>query len=205
MNFLKKAFGSSKKEIWSQIADEIGGEFLDHGFWKTDALIYRHKEWQLVLDTFSRQAGNNNHTFYTRMRAPFINKDQLYLKIYRKHFFSFFEKLFGMQDIIIGDQYFDDQFIIKGNHEEKIKHLLYSEELKQLIDAHPRIHVQIKKDDGWFGKQFPEGVDQLYFECVGILKDKESLRALFELFSLLLDRLVRIDSAYEDDPNVKLI
>ena len=52
--------------------------------------------------------------------------------------------------------------------------------------------------------EFPDGVDELYFECAGVIKETEILKDLFELFCLILERLVQIDSAYEDDPNVKL-
>ena len=40
----------------------------------------------------------------------------------------------------------------------------------------------LKDDDGWFKLKFPEGVDELYFEVVGIIKDKERLKNLFDLF-----------------------
>jgi len=36
------------------------------------------------------------------------------------------------------------------------------------------------------------------------LKDTKHLKGLFYLFSMLLERLVQIDSAYEDDPQIKL-
>jgi hypothetical protein len=39
---------------------------------------------------------------------------------------------------------------------------------------------------------------------VGVIKDVERLKALFELFSETLDQLCRIGSAYERAPDVKL-
>ena len=57
---------------------------------------------------------------------------------------------------------------------------------------------------GGLGKNYPDGVDVLYFEQIGTLKDKESLKLLFKLFTTILDQLVHIDSAYEDDPKIKL-
>ena len=73
-----------------------------------------------------------------------------------------------------------------------------------MIHAQPNIYFQIRDDEGWFGAHFPEGVDELYFQCYGVLKEEELLRNLFEMFTITLDRLVRIDSAYEDDPHVTL-
>lgn len=66
------------------------------------------------------------------MRAPFLNKDGLYFKISRQGFFDSIGKLFGMQDIEIGDPFFDEQFVIKGNNPEKIKLLFADGNIKEL-------------------------------------------------------------------------
>lgn len=205
MSVLKSVFGPSKKEIWAQIANEIDGKVLDRGFWKSDALAFRHKEWTIILDTFTRSNGQYSNSTYTRIRAPFINKDGLYFKIYRENFFSTIGKLFGMQDIEVGDPYFDKEFIIKGNSEEQIRKLLKSAQLKGLIRRIPKIHFQVKDTEyKLFQRTFPKGVDMLYFESMGVIKNKETLKNLFLLFSAILERLVQIDSAYENDPLIDL-
>jgi hypothetical protein len=73
-----------------------------------------------------------------------------------------------------------------------------------LMEAQPRIRVQVKDDEGWFGTRFPDGVDELYFVAVGVIKDLELLRGLFDLFAALLHQLCNIGSAYENDPGVTL-
>lgn len=196
-------FGPSKDEIWSQIAKEIGGEFIDNGFWSKDDLRYSHNEWELLLDTFTRSHGKSSST-YTRLRVPFINKDQLQFKIYREGFFSGIGKFFGMQDIQIRDDRFNKSYIIQGNNPKKIERLLNDGSLKMLFEMVPNVNIEIKRDVGWFGQKYPDGVDVLYFECRGTLKEKETLKMLFRLFTTILDRLVQIDSAYDDDPNLKL-
>ena len=204
MGILKSIFGPSKNEIWSQIAADMGEEFIEGGFLKgSPALIYKHGEWQIRLDTYTKDSGNSNRT-YTRVRAPFINKDELYFKIYREGFFSDMGKFLGMQDIKTGDPFFDEQFIIKSNNRKKLKLFLADPKMKELIQGQPKIHLEIRDDEGWFGADFPEGVDELYFECVGVIEETERLKSLFDLFSVSLMRLVQIDSAYEDDPEVDL-
>lgn len=199
----KSIFGPSKDEIWTKIAADIDGEFIQGGFWSKDVLIYKHGEWQILLDTYVVSTGQSSYTL-TRMRAPFVNKDDLYFNISRQGFFSSIGKLFGMQDIEIGDPFFDEQFIIKGNNPEKIKLLLADKNIRELCQRQPRINFRIKDDEGRFGPDFPEGVDELYFECVGVIKETALLKSLFALFCLVLERLVRLDSAYEDDPQVTL-
>ena len=39
MSKRKSIFGHSKDEIWGQIATDIGGEFIEGGFWGKDVLI----------------------------------------------------------------------------------------------------------------------------------------------------------------------
>ncbi len=207
MGILRSILGPSKDEIWSQIAADIGGEYIEGGFWKQNVLVYRHREWQMLLDTYSvtTSAGETTtSTPYTRMRAPFVNKDGLYFKIYREGFFSSIGKFFGMYDLEIGDPFFDDDFVIKGNNAEKIRLLLEDTQMKELMRQQPSIHFEIRDDEGWFGPSFPEGVDELYFQCAGVVKERQRLKSLFDLFSLTLTRLVQIDSAYEDDPHVTL-
>ncbi len=200
---LRSVFGPSRPEIWQQIAQDLGGNYIGEAFFGEDAVIYRHGEWQIVLDVRYQQEGGSTAS-YTRLRAPFINKDGFVFRIFRKRFLSFIGKLIGAQDVVIGDPVFDDPFIIQTNSEDRIRYLLEDEALKQLIQQQPDVWFEVRGDDGLFGVDFPDGVDQLYFESAGVIKDTPLLKGLFELFSLTLMRLVEMDSAYDSDPNVRL-
>ncbi|MCH2204652.1 MAG: hypothetical protein MK132_02120 [Lentisphaerales bacterium] len=207
MGFLRSLFGPSKGEIWGQIAKDIGGRFSEGGFFGTDVLKYKHNDWELNLDTFTRSSGSGQQrstTTYTRMRVPFVNKDNFYFEIYPEGIFSPLGKWFGMQDVEIGDSFFDEKFIIKGNSDQRLKELFADSEIKRLIHGQPQIYLKVKDDEGWFGSSFPEGVDELYFEARGVIKDTAILKDLFELFARILDHLVAIDSAYETPANVRL-
>ena len=203
MGFLRDIFGPSKDEIWQQVANEIGGDFKNGGFLGKDVLRFTNGQWEITLDTFSRSHGKHRST-YTRMRAPFVNKDGLRFELYEEGLFSSLGKFFGSQDIEIKDLHFDNRFIIKGKNTSQLKYFLEDENLKRLIKAQDSIHFSVKDDEGWFGTSFPDGVDELYFECHGVMKDEQQLKMLFELFSAALERLVEIDSAYETDPGIKL-
>ena len=62
----------------------------------------------------------------------------------------------------------------------------------------------MKDDEGWFGACFPQGMDELYFQRLGVMRNLDELRALFDLFSYSLHRLCHLGSAYENDPGVAL-
>ncbi len=204
MGLLRELFGPSKDEIWSQLSREIGAEYVEGGFFKTGQVVLSHRQWKITLDTHTVHSGESSIT-YTRMRAPYVNKDGFRFNIYRKNIFSGIGKLFGMQDIEVGDDFFDEQFIIQGEPEQLVRSLLLNGMIRQLIQSQPNIHFQVKDDEGLFQQSFPEGVDELYFEVLGVIKDKERLKSLFDLFALVLDELCRLGSAYEDAPKVELV
>jgi hypothetical protein len=201
MGVLRKIFGPSQAEVWQQLCNEIGARYVDGGFWKGDKVEAHVGEWAVTLDTYSVSTGNT-HVTYTRIRAPYVNMDGFRFTIYRKSVFSGIGKLLGMQDIEIGDPEFDREFIIKTNNEVKAIALFSNEKIRRLIQAQPSIHLEIKGDNGWFGRSFPEGVDELYFQVAGIIKDIERLKSLYELFAEVLNHLCHIGSAYERDPRM---
>lgn len=203
MGLLRQIFGPSKEEIWSQLSREIGAEYEQSGFFKGDKLVLSHRQWEITLDTYTVHTGKST-IIYTRMRVPYVNRDGFRFNIYRKNVFSWIGKLFGVKDIEIGDAFFDAEFIIQGEPEALVNRLLSNVEVRQLIQLQPDIHLQVKDDEGWFKTKFPEGVDELYFEVVGIIKDKERLKNLFDLFALVLDELCRFGSAYETNPQVRV-
>jgi hypothetical protein len=47
-------------------------------------------------------------------------------------------------------------------------------------------------------------VDELHFEVLGVIKDVERLKAMFELFAAVLDQLYRIGSANKEEAGVEL-
>ena len=191
-----------REDIWKQIAEDIGGEFIDGGFWEQGHVSYYHEEWEIILDSFER--GHPDQT-YTRMRAPFINKDGLYFKIYKQDFFDTVAKFFGMQDIEIGDDFFDKNFVIKGNNTRQIIRLFKDENLRALVERQPNILFSIRDDEGYFKRNYIGGIDELYFEFQGKITDVEQLKSLFDLFAVTLERLVHIDSAYPTDPTLKFV
>jgi len=203
MGLLRKLFGPSKDEIWRQLSAEVGGDFVQSGFFKRTRVAVQHNEWTITLDAYTESSGETSQT-YTRMRAPYVNRDGFRFTIYRKGFFSDLGKLLGMQHIEIGEPDFDDAFIIKGTDEAKVRELFSNPKIRSLIEQQPRIHLTVRDDEGWFGTKFPDGVDELYFRAPGVVKDLQQLKALYELFAEVLNHLCQIGSAYETDPGIKL-
>ncbi len=200
---LKKWFGPSRKEVWTQLADATGAQFVPGGFWKGDKVEASHGDWTITLDTYTVSTGKSSITF-TRIRAPYVNPDGFRFTIYRASIFSPIGKLLGMQDIEIGHEEFDRDFIIKATDESKVRMLLEEQRLRALIETQPQIHLSAKDDEGYFGSKFPPDADELVFQVHGVIKDIERLKSLFDLFAETLNQLCKIGSAYETAPDVTL-
>jgi hypothetical protein len=203
MGVLRKAFEVSREELWENLCKEIGADFVEGGLWKGNRVEATAGHWRIVLDTYEVNTIKSSLT-HTRMRAPFINSDKFYFKIYPDEFPGSIEKLFGMKAIKTGFESLDRTFVIKSNDEGKIKQLLSDEKIRKLIEKEPSIRLQIKNDEGFFGPHFPEDVDELFLEIPEDVKEIDRLITLYNLFSEVLNQLCFIGSAYENPPDIKL-
>jgi hypothetical protein len=201
---LRKLFGPSKAEIWSLLAQQIGAEFKGGGWGKgRERVEAQVGQWIVTLDTFTVSTGKSTVTF-TRMRAPFVNGDGFRFTITRAGIFSPIARMLGFQDVELGDAAFDKAFVIKSSDEPRVRTFLADADLRAKLALQPSLTLSVLDDEGWFGTKFPEGVDELKFHTVGVIKDLVRLEQLFELFAATLARLCRIGSAYEDDPKIRL-
>ena len=202
MSFLKALFGPSKEDIWRQLSDEVGGQFHEGGWFTQSAVQARSGDWIITLDTYTQGSGNTSST-YTRLRAPYFNPEGFRFEVYRAGFFSEVGKALGMQDIEVGHKRFDDDFVIKSNRPRRVRRLFDNAEIRRLIDVQPRIHLSVKGHEGLFSR-YPAGVDELYFQAPGTIKDRAHLRHLFDLFAEVLQQVCHEGEAYEDDERIHI-
>ena len=201
--FRMKLFGPSRSDIWKALASEIGAIYDPGRWYGGERVVAEVGHWQITLDSYAVSNGKTTHVF-TRLRAPYVNADGLRFTIYRKSIFTGLGKWLGMQDIEVGHPEFDDAFVIKGNSEPALRRLFANERLRELLQNQPSVHFEVKDDEGWFFRKFPQGVDELCFTVHGMIKDIDRLKSLYDLFAETLHTLCHIGSAYEDDPGIKL-
>ena len=197
---LRKWFGPSQGEVWRSLTEQIDAQFVEGGFWKGDKVEATHGEWTITLDTYVVSTGKT-FIMFTRMRAPYVNPDGFRFSVSRAGMFTDVAKWFGMQDVEVGHEEFDTDFVIKGNSEEKLRALFANPRIRELISAQKEIRFAVKENAGWFrSKDMPEDADLLEFEIAGTINDVGRLKLLFELFAETLDQLCEIGSAYEQAP-----
>jgi len=192
-------FGPSKEEVWQELCAQIGAEYLDGGFWKGDRVQAKHGPWTITLDIY-----NSDETAFTRIRAPFVDPKGFSFEIYRRGIFTDLAKLFGAQDVEIGDEFFDEEFVIKASSEQRIKELLNLANLRQMISCQSNLHIKVKDNEGIFGPTFPAATSELYLVLPGIIKDVDCLKELFALVRELLEHMCRIGITTDEDPGVAL-
>jgi hypothetical protein len=204
MSFFNGIFGPSRDEVWKELSQQIGADFIDGGFWRGDKVQAHVKSWTVTLDTYTVSTGKSHHTF-TRIRAPFCTRGDFRFKIYRRGIFSAVGKFLGMMDIEVGHSVkFDEDFIIQSNDDSKVKAVLADPEIRRLLEAQPTVQLELKDGEGGLFGRFPEEVDELAFHIHGVLKDVGRLKLLFDLFAVVLDRLAELGLATEEAPSVAL-
>ena len=192
---LRELFGPSRDEIWRQLAREIDANYVDGNFWERSKIQASYAGWLITLEEHGRY-------HHTRMRAPFLNPGGFRFTVYRKGIFSELGKSLGMQDVEVGHQDFDRDFVIKGTDDTKLRQIFGNARIRELIAAQPRIHLEVKDADGIFARHLfaeksPEDLDVLEFlvDSRPSIKDKAHLRLLFDLFAETLDELCRMGTA----------
>jgi len=196
-------FGPSQNEVWGKLSAEMEGRFRA-GAWFTGARVdVDVGEWTLTLDSYTQSDGKVSHT-YTRLRAPYVNPSRFRFKIFREGFFASIGKAFGMQDVQVGVPDFDRAWVVRGRDEARLRELFRTESIRRLLAGAGDVSFEVRHDEGWFGKKFPEGVDELVLTTYGLVRDVPRLKVLFALFAETLDRLVEMGAASSDDPGVTL-
>jgi hypothetical protein len=179
MNPIKRMFRPSDVEIWRKLESEANARFEKGDFWHRDKVEVTHDDWVITLDTYFSAANKNE---YTRMRAKLPMQADFRFLITREGLLSEIAKLFGAQDIQIGDEEFDKLFMIKGNNEKLIQQMLQNSKIRQLLLAQPEVHFALT----------PES--ELLFAVPVIIKDIHRLKQLFELFTETLEFLCETDT-----------
>ncbi|MEZ4888447.1 MAG: hypothetical protein R3E32_27215 [Chitinophagales bacterium] len=199
-NFFRKLFGPSKREVWQQVSKAVNAQYIDDGFFSVPKVVAYHGEWEITLDTHTVSTGKSSTT-YTRIRAPYVSKNGFEFRIYREGFFSKIGKVFGMQDIEVGYENFDRDFVIQGNDPYKVELLFENPAIRDLLMNINQIDLRVKDDSGWLeNRKTIKPIDSLHFQVIGIIKDVEQLELLFHLFAETLDQLCNIGAAYNEEP-----
>lgn len=205
MKFSEAFVSHGDLEAWSQLAEEIGGQFLrmtpeyvTRG--GTGSTVHlKVEKWSISLEAFRERAPADAESGVeqVRLRAPYEDRDGFRFTIYRKNLLTGIGKLFGAQDVETGDAAFDDEFVVKSNDEAKARALFAKQRLRELVRAQPYVYFQIRDGETSPGKTLlGAAAAELYFLLrYDQMNDVARLKSLFELFAETLRQLRAIGSA----------
>lgn len=179
---------SSRKEEWKQFSNEIQATYVKGGVLKSDRIEATFQNWQIVYDTMALPTGAVILT-YVRIRTPFKAKSDFQFSISKKSFSSKVTEKFGNSNVETGDSRIDDDFVIKSNSAEKIKHLLSNETVVSLLLEKSDSHFEISNGYKSIGHQFPEDCDGLSLVVLHE-SDKDTLMLFYNLFGEVLTSLL---------------
>lgn len=193
MGFIKEiynaAFGKNYEPIWREFAKEKNGTYLQGGEDKVAVVCKNHT---ILLDHYVHYTTVGSNTYqkeYTRGIVEFRSPDKLKLRLTSQDLVDNIGKLFGAQDILVGDKQFDKQFMIKGNDEYKIQLLFSDHSIKKLLSELKVVRLEITDGEGLFDEKVQEGNSMLYFLSEEKVKNVQQLNKIYQLFAELLDAL----------------
>jgi hypothetical protein len=119
--------GSDQKRILRAVANRLGGNVVS-GYWGGDRVECRIDGAPAQLSHFAGSRGTAPFTRLRWDRAPTGS-----LRVFREGFFASIRKAFGAQDIAVGDQRFDDEFVIQGSPEPWVRQTLDPEARRRIL------------------------------------------------------------------------
>lgn len=176
---------------WQEFAKVHKGEYLDGGMSKSDRVWLQYKEWNILLDTYSN-AKMNSGSRYTRFRIPLYLRKIVRFNIQEAGGWgSMLNGMFGSKAMPILKNA-AKKYQMSANHPTLAKPIAEDEQLWELILALPTLRLSIEDDNSFYGPPFPEDMDQLELDTLGIIRDQGELEGMLQLIHIVLDKLVQM-------------
>ena len=185
----------SKINIWEEFASVSGGKFIERKEnWLSDKVVINQNGWNIFFDYYELiENGSKASQIFTRVIIPFTSINNFKFEIYRTELFDSIAKLFGSQDVTIGYEDFDKEFIVKPNNEHKIKSLLRDSNLRKLIQSVKKVNIQISNQHGIWENNLPKNEYELCLYIEEKVIDFEKLKGLGDILNQILEKLLEIN------------
>lgn len=185
----------SNAELLKQFAIDMNGKFIDRSYFHAAKAAIKYQDWQIIFDNYTEYKVSGNYTLeriYARVTVRIKSNDNFRFELYRQSLLSSISKIFGAQDIKIGDPDFDKSFILKTNDEHKLKAFLLNPSLRNQIAFQDKINLQISDKKGIWENKLPAGELELSYFVEEPINDYQKLKSIYILFTELLYQLKTI-------------
>ena len=175
--------GTSLDEVWKQI-DEDFSQYQE--VYEYNAIIEQQGRSVTLDIDIDLGGGFEGGYALTRFMSPLKSFDDFRFSLHRQDLLDGIGKLFGMEDIKIGSPEFDKDIVIKSNHPDRIKDILSSIQIREVIQSLPNFEFHI----GHHHSSHTE-VESAFLELridEGIT-DTARLRLIYSAFILVLEKV----------------
>jgi len=172
----KQISGNTTDEIWRQVVADLSGQEI---YEYSATLVQDGTEVELVID-IDPGGGFEGGYEYTSFIAPVALKYDFRFALHHQDLIDAAGKFFGMEDVIIGYQEFDEALIIKTSDRERTRAIF--------VDVDVRKTFQSLRS---FTLHLTHSHKELFLEFVieeGVT-DPDVLRNLYEAFFKVLKRI----------------
>jgi hypothetical protein len=174
----------------------MGGVYVKAGV--SESITLRVRGGTIILD--EHRVGESSPS--TRITASYISRDGFTFSIHSKTLLHSIAKVFGMQDVEVGDSEFDNKFIIRGNNIIKLQSLFGRESIREkLLSIHETrwLFLEVTQAENPGVSPLLGDRSQIVWSHAGLVGSIDLLRSIFELFAEILSQLCEMGAATEED------
>lgn len=190
-------FKKDKQSVWEEFSIFNNGKFTIGKYGASNSVIINYRGYSIVFDSYTQYISGGGSTFeveYTRVMLEYCSQDKFRFCIMNQGIIELISKLFGAQDVKIGMKEFDKKFILKTNDEVKLKNILSSEKIVQLLLLQNDVFIEVFEDECTFKEPIQKGNSLLYYLSKDLINEVNQLNDLLELYKNFIDELARFSS-----------
>jgi len=173
---------SEKRHFWKDLADELNGTFIiEHTISKEVETLMLQIPYKRYIVKFTE---SDSHPLKINCK---LGVNQMFeFSISYEDSMEKLLKLFGNQDIQVGDNLFDKKYLIKGTNDYLIADLFAANEIKAILLSNNVFSYNCSYDKADHSIQLSSLVSRT-------IHSKSALFELFKLFYLTIDRLEKLN------------
>jgi hypothetical protein len=171
----------SDDEIWKIIAEQLNSKEDNLNY----AAQFSIKNHYVTLDIdIHPDSGDENGKPFSSFSAKLPDTTGFRFNIEKQGLKHRIGKLFGMQDVIIGNADFDKKFLIQTNDVAKVKELLSNAEVSAALLKEPVVDFAIREHKIGANREIV-----LHLDIEGGITEPARLKDIFVPFKIVLDYL----------------
>ncbi|MGL4730851.1 MAG: hypothetical protein ACRCW0_04620 [Clostridium sp.] len=183
MSKIKSISGPNKEEVWEKLSEDINGK-ISYSISNGRKIEAMYNEIPLVFEYYTMMAGKIPIS-YTRIRAVLKDVEGFRFKITNRSELNTIGEKLDMKEVVELDDSLKERFIIKTNKSEKIKGIITNKDIMEILNSYQRFVLEIRTIEGSL-----EGEEELVFRTLGIIKNIDKLKELYNTICKTLDYII---------------